>query len=182
MMAVSHAASPASGPDLRDIHIPSPPPWWPPAPGWWMVAVLIVVAGTVLLWWWRRRHQRHRAEQAILAELDSLAIREQARPQALATGLHQLLRRVALQMDANAARQHGKDWRQTLASMPVDARTVETLVQLETVMYRPAAPFDSEAAVEAARRWLICAWRRHLRTRKAPVASSAPAATESGHA
>jgi hypothetical protein len=147
-----------------------------------MVAVLLLVASVVLFWWWRRQRQRRRAEHIILAELDSLATREQARPQALAAGLHQLLRRAALQLDANTARQYGKDWRQTLASVPVDARTVETLAQLETVMYRPASSFDSDAAVEATRRWLVCAWRRRFKNNRTLTASSASTATESGHA
>ena len=34
----------ASGPDLRDIHLPPTPSWWPPAPGWWLLAIVVLIA------------------------------------------------------------------------------------------------------------------------------------------
>jgi hypothetical protein len=147
-----------------------------------MVAVLMLAAAIGLFWWWRKRRQRHRAEQALLAELDSLVARTRGSSQELAAGLHQLLRRAARRLDASAARQHGENWRQTLASLPVDAGTVETLSALEAAMYRPDAFFDSDVAVEATRRWLIAAWRRRIRAHSTSTASPAPTATESGHA
>jgi hypothetical protein len=146
------------------------------------VAVLVLAAAIVLFWWWRKRYQRHQAEQAMLAELELLVAHAQGKPQELATGLHQLLRRAALRLDSSAVRQRGEDWRHTLASVSVDARTVETLVAMESAMYRPTASFDVDAVVEATRRWLIAAWRRRIKSNHTRPASPVSTATESGHA
>lgn len=154
------------GPELRDIHLPPVPPWWPPAPGWWLLAVFalgLVLAGVWLLLRMRKR-QQHRAR--ILAEVDALASRHATDAQALAAGLHQLLRRVTRTQDPAAVRLRGEAWREVLARVPVDGPTLERLLALEPAMYRPQ-PYDTHAMLEAVRCWLRAAlaprsrrWRR----------------------
>lgn len=144
------------GPELRDIHLPPAPSWWPPAPGWWLLAILLLVLAVAGVWWWRRARMRRRRRARILAEVDALAARHAADAQALAAGLHQLLRRVARAQDPDAARLRGEAWREVLARVPVDPSTLERLLALEPAMYRPQ-PYDTHAMLEAVRRWLHAA-------------------------
>ena len=149
------------GPVLRDIHLPPPPPWWPPAPGWWLLALLVLLslAGMVLVW--RRAARLRRQRARTLAEVDALAARHADDPQALAAGLHQLLRRVARLRDPTAVRLRGEAWREALSATPVDPDTLDRLLTLELAIYRRQA-YDREAMVEAVRSWL----RSALATRK----------------
>jgi hypothetical protein len=156
-----------NGPTLRDIHLPPAPPWWPPAPGWWLLAALglLLVAGGVLLW--RRAQRRRRYRARILAEVDALAARHEGDAQALAAGLHQLLRRVARSHDPAAARLRGEAWRDALARVPVGADTLQRLLALEPAMYRPR-PYDIPATLAAVRQWLGAALAmRERRARRA---------------
>jgi Flp pilus assembly protein TadB len=145
-----------SGPSLRDIHLPPEPSWWPPAPGWWVLAALLLALLLVGIWWWRRQRRALRQRRLVWRELDALARQHQADgdAMALATGLHQLLRRVARRHDAQATRQRGDHWRRTLARVPVDAAVLEQLLALEQRIYRPASSFDHVVALAAARQWL----------------------------
>jgi cbb3-type cytochrome oxidase subunit 3 len=154
------AAAQPNGPVLRDIHLPPSPSWWPLAPGWWFLIVLALLAVGLAIWWWRRQRRRHAEEKQVLAEVDQVLALRREQPQALASGLHQLLRRGALRIDATAAQQRGDAWRQTLAMMPVDADTLGQLDALEAAMYKPGAPLDADAAASATRRWLQLAWRK----------------------
>lgn len=160
------AATQPNGPLLRDIHLPPQPSWWPPAPGWWMLTLLVVVASGIVLWWWRGRRRRREDERRVLAEVDAALALWREQPQALAAGLHQLLRRGAARLDPFATRQRGEDWRSTLARMPVDAATLAQLERIELAMYRPDAALDADAAAEATRRWLRLAWRSGSRRRR----------------
>jgi hypothetical protein len=144
------------GPALRDIHLPPAPPWWPPAPGWWMLAVLLLMAAIAGVWLWLRARRERRRRAGILAEVDALAARHADDPPALATGLHQLLRRAARLHDPAAARLCGEAWREALARVPVDADTLQRLLALEPAMYR-RQPYDATAALDATRRWLRAA-------------------------
>lgn len=144
------------GPQLRDIHLPPTPPWWPPAPGWWLLAALVLGLIGVGVWLLLRARQRRQRRARILAEVDALARRHAADAQALAAGLHQLLRRVVRTRDPAAARLSGEAWREALACVPVDAPTLERLLVLEHAMYR-RQPFDTHAMLEAVRRWLRAA-------------------------
>ncbi|MGN2243923.1 DUF4381 family protein [Frateuria sp. GZRR33] len=153
------------GPALRDIHLPPAPPWWPPAPGWWLLAALGLVLLGIGVWLSLRARKRRQRRARILAEVDALAARHAADAQALAAGLHQLLRRVARTADPAAARLSGEAWRATLARVPVDAPTLQRLFTLERAMYRPQ-PYDTHAMLDAVRRWLRSALaprRRRLR-------------------
>lgn len=167
---VSPAASPPSGPSLRDIHLPPEPSWWPPAPGWWALAALSLVLLLVATWLWRRHRRVLHQRQQVLLELDRLVLRHQREGDqvALARGLHQLLRRVARRHDVSAAQQRGAAWRQTLARMPVDAATLDRLLALDQQIYRPPSSFNHAAAVVAARQWLRLALKPATWKRTAP--------------
>ena len=150
------ATAPSQGPKLRDIHLPPEPSWWPPAPGWWMLAALLVALLLVGAWLWRRRQRTVRQGAQVLTELDRLMLQYQhdSDQATLASGLHQLLRRVARRHDALATQQRGEAWRQTLARVPVDAATLDRLLALDQAIYRPQLMFDHLAAVAAVRQWL----------------------------
>jgi ABC-type nickel/cobalt efflux system permease component RcnA len=160
-------AAPVSGPSLRDIHLPPEPSWWPPAPGWWLLAGLLMLALLGAIWLWRKHRRAQQQRRQVLHELDRLVMQHQrdGDQAALASGLHQLLRRVARKHDALAAQQRGEAWRQTLARMPVDAVTLGRLLALDQQIYRPPSSFDHAAAVTAVRQWLRLAlkpatWKR----------------------
>jgi hypothetical protein len=153
----SHAATAgASGPSLRDIHLPAAPSWWPPAPGWWLLAAIVLLLGVMTAWAWRRHRRAQRRRKQVLDELEQLVCRHHGdgSPAALLQGLHQLLRRVARQHDADAIRQRGGAWRETLARVPVDAATLDQLVALDRLIYQPPGEGDREAIVAAVGQWL----------------------------
>src|SRR5471032_2731805 len=102
--------APTQGPKLRDIHLPPDPSWWPPAPGWWALTVLFLVMLLAGAWLWRRRLQLVRQRAQVLAELDRLLLQHQhdGDQAMLASGMHQLLRRVARRHDALATQQRGE--------------------------------------------------------------------------
>lgn len=162
---------PSPGPQLREIHLPPAPSWWPPAPGWWMLAVLLLALSLLGIGWWRRRRRVLHRHRQVLDELERIAgqHRRDGDGLALASDLHQLLRRVARQHDAQAARQRGDAWRQTLARVPVDAATLQQLLALDQRIYRLPASFDHAASVAAVRTWLRLALK---------PASWKPSATE----
>jgi hypothetical protein len=146
----------AQGPVLRDIHLPPDPSWWPPAPGWWVLATLLLIALLAGVWLWRRHRRTLRRNARVVAELERFAQQHQQDRDhaALASGLHQLLRRVARRHESLAAQQRGPAWRTTLARMPVDDATLDRLLSLETAMYRPPQSFDAMAVTAAVRLWL----------------------------
>ena len=152
------AATQPNGPLLRDIHLPPQPSWWPPAPGLWMLTLLVMVASGIALWWWRGRRRRREDERRVLAEVDAALALWREQPQALAAGLHQLLRRGAARLDPLATRQRGEDWRSTLARMPVDAATLAQLERIEPAIYRRDGALDADAAELAALVALAAAW------------------------
>lgn len=155
------------GPALRDIHLPASPSWWPPAPGWWLLVALALLLAAGGAWLWLRARRRRRYRAGILGQVDALAACHAGDPQALAAGLHQLLRRVARLHDPAAARLRGEAWRTVLASVPVDAHTLDRLLGLESAMYRPQ-PYDTTATLDAVRDWLRAALGRQAwRARRA---------------
>ncbi len=167
--AASTGAAP--GPSLRDIHLPADPSWWPPAPGWWLLAVLALVALAFFVWGWRRHRRVRSRRQQILDELDQLVrqTRDEGDQAALVRDLHQLLRRVARQHDAQAALQRGEAWRQTLARVPVDGAALEQLLALDELIYRPSSACDDDALVAAVRQWLRLAVKPSNWNAAAPV-------------
>lgn len=180
--AASAPAVPAkAGPVLRDIHLPPEPSWWPPAPGWWMLAVLLLLLLAFALWHVHKRRQRQARLALVLAEVDTWAIHSADDAAALAAGLHQLLRRVARQYDPGAVQKHGEAWRQALAVIPVEKQTLDRLMVLETVMYRPQVSFDQAAVIAATRQWLARALRHTHKTARAAPSPGLPARMESDH-
>jgi hypothetical protein len=173
--AATSSTTAQAGPTLRDIHMPPAPSWWPPAPGWWLLAGLILAALGYALWRWSRRSPRKPAHRAwLMLELDQLTQRhrEDADHTALATELHQLLRRVAIESAPEAASMRGIAWTQTLARVPVDGAIVDRLATIESAIYDPTANFDADAALDAARQWLALA---------ATPANWKPLVTEQSH-
>lgn len=149
----------ANGPVLRDIHLPPDPSWWPPAPGWWILALVLLVAAAAGWWLWRR-HRRARIWRAlVLREVDQLSRQHvlDGDSTALASGLHQLLRRVAREQDPHATQQRGEAWQATLARVPVSEATRKQLFALEQQVYRRPESFDAKAAMGAVRQWLAAA-------------------------
>lgn len=156
MQMAPSTGAPPPGPELRDIHLPPEPSWWPPAPGWWVLGALLLALLLVGIWWWRgHRRVRHR-RQRVLRELDHMVLQHQhdGDASALASGLQQLLRRVARQHDTQATRQRGDAWRRTLARVPIDASSLQYLQALDERIYQPSGTFDHAAAVAAVRQWL----------------------------
>lgn len=155
--SVAKAATAAPpGPALRDIHLPPAPSWWPPAPGWWVLAVLALLIVVAAVYGWRRRVARVARGRRLLAEVDALAeayaVDEDR--SALASALHQLLRRAARQIDPAAATRQNGAWRATLASVPVEAYVVDYLMQLDQALYRPDAAFEVPPVLHAMKHWL----------------------------
>lgn len=145
-----------SGPSLRDIHLPAAPSWWPPAPGWWLLAAIVSLLVVIAAWAWHRHRRAQRRRKQVLDELEQLVCRhrDDGSPAALLQDLHQLLRRVARQHDADAIRQRGGAWRKTLARVPVDAASLDQLVALDRLIYQPPGEGDREAIVAAVGQWL----------------------------
>jgi hypothetical protein len=148
-------------PELRDIHVPADPSWWPPAAGWWLLAVLVLALLFAAALAWRSARRRVRARRLAWQELEACRLRHarDADDVRLATGLHQLLRRVARLHDPDAVRQQGAAWRATLQRVPVTAGVLQQLLALEQAMYRGDAPFDPPQALAAVRTWLALALR-----------------------
>jgi hypothetical protein len=146
--------SPAEGPVLRDIHLPSPPGWWPPAPGWWVLAAVCIVCLVAAMWYLRKARVRRRQQQAILHELDRYVAAADGNGAALAASLSHFLRRMALRDTPEAAAYEGERWLEYL-----DARgaTDEFRRGIGRVLveapYRPAMNYDTTALTALVRRW-----------------------------
>jgi hypothetical protein len=157
---------PKDGLILRDIHVPPAPSWWPPAPGWWLLFGMVGLTLIVAWVFYRSVHQKRRARQRILAEIEQLAARHPDDDAAYAASLHQLLRRAARRYAGDAHLTQGEHWRQVLARIPVDDATLDALMTLDARMYQPHADFDRQRVQSAAKNWLDAALR-HAKTAEA---------------
>mgnify|MGYP001164736550 CR=1 FL=1 len=168
LLAMAQPAAPASGPALRDIHLPPAPPWWPPAPGWWLLAALLLVGVVLGFLGWRRRAARRRLRRRLLARVDRIdaAWRSGRDPARLAAALQQLLHRVVRGAGAAPATSDPAAWRAALARVAVDAASLDCLAALQRAQYQPAPDIDADAALAAARRWLAASARRGTDRRK----------------
>lgn len=155
MTFVLPAPAAPPGPALRDIHLPPAPSWWPPAPGWWMLAGVLLIILLLLARARYRYRQRIKRCQRLHAEVDALVRRYgDADTGALASALHQLLRRAASLLDPDAVSQSAATWRATLARLPMTDAAIDRLMQLDQAIYNPGARFEREPTVAAIKQWL----------------------------
>jgi hypothetical protein len=106
---------------LRDIHGPDAVGWWPPAPGWWLVALGALLAAWLLLaaarfvWRYPFFTWHHDAWRRLVGLRRALATDS---PAEVATGLSELLRRVAMARLGrdSCAGLAGDDWLAWLAA------------------------------------------------------------------
>lgn len=143
----------ASGPVLRDIHLPTAA-WWPLAPGWWLLVALVlllVVAGA----WFARWRARRRPLAAALREVDRLAaaFARDADIAALVDGASRLLRRIARRIEPAVASAHGEVWRAFVHASAGDADTRKALDALLAARYRAQPALDAEALLTALHTW-----------------------------
>ncbi len=164
--------NPASGPELRDIHLPPAPVWWPPAPGWWVLALIVLVAFVVLAWRVQRRLRHRRWLARVQAQLARIAAAHASGLSALETAgeISRLLRRASLRIEPAAAALGGDAWLDFLDARwpPAEAargpfRNGPGRVLVDAQYRRPSAdvvPADEVAALLAlARRWLAWTFR-----------------------
>lgn len=154
----------ASGPALRDIHVP-PASWWPPAIGWWLLAALVLIGITVSVLLVMRYRRRLHPRRAVRREFERLAAcYAQGRDaHALAAGLSKLLRRIALMIEPAAAARDSIEWRAFLASHAPGAFDDAQLATLLEAPYRPHPAFDAEALLASTRTWCERALRKGVR-------------------
>lgn len=146
----------SAGPPLRDIHMPAPPGWWPPAPGWWALAGIVLLIVLVVLWrrlGGRGSRRRWREVSGELAQLDEQYDKDHD-GSAYASGVSQLLRRVARLYLPDAASATGEAWHAAVRQLAPDAASAQTLQELDASIYRPHADLDVPAITAAARQWL----------------------------
>lgn len=146
---------------LRDIHLPPAVSWWPPAPGWWVLLLLGCLLLPACWYGWRRFHMRHRqpTQKALLAaamrELADLDKGIRAGDPAAMASLSSLMRRVAVQLDGEAAGLTGDAWLQWL-----DSRwqrhdfTAGASLSLSEAPYRPISAADAARLSGLCREWL----------------------------
>jgi hypothetical protein len=149
--------NPATGPDLRDIHLPPPPGWWPPAPGWWIVAAIILAIAIYISIKVYISTKRRRVQRAIIAELDRCIADNRGDSAALAASLSLFLRRLALRSAPEAASYSGEKW---VAYLDRQSGTDDFSRGVGRVLldapFRPSHHYDAAA--------LMALVRRHART------------------
>ena len=165
--------TPASGPALRDIHLPPAPSWWPPAPGWWLLAVFACMLLFFAVRWLLRRQRERRWRRQIHAELERIAATHTAQTDSaqLAAQVSQLLRRASRLIEPGAVALRDDAWLAFLdaqlpamqaAAAPFRSGAGRALIDAP---YRraadPAMPaFDTHALLDLARIWLDAALPR----------------------
>ena len=146
--------NPATGPDLRDIHLPPPPGWWPPAPGWWIVAALILAAAIYISLKVYISAKRRRVRRAILGELDRCIADSRGDAVALAASLSLFLRRLALRSTPEAAAYNGERWVAYLdRQVGTDDFSRGVGRALLDAPFRPRQHYDANALTALVRRY-----------------------------
>lgn len=146
--------SPASGPILRDIHLPPPPAWWPPAPGWWLLAILTVLCCIVAFVKIREALCSARIRKAVLAELDRCIDNARQDPVRLAAALSQFLRRMALRDTPAAAAFTDERWLGYLDSRTDGDEFARGVGRaLLDAPFRITHAYDAPALIALVRRW-----------------------------
>ena len=149
--------NPATGPELRDIHLPPAPGWWPPAPGWWMVAAIVLAVLVFICIKVIFSTRRRRLRQAVMAELDRSVDAAGGDPALLAAALSSFLRRMALRTTPEAAAFTGERW---IAYLDRQSRSDEFSRGIGRVLLD--APYQSQMRYDAAA--LIALVKRFVRT------------------
>jgi hypothetical protein len=147
--------NPASGPVLRDIHLPPPPGWWPLAPGWWVLAVICILCAVATVIKLRKVYLCRRRRRAVLDELDRSIEGAHGDPAALAAALSRFLRRMTLDESAAAAAYTGQRWLDHLDAGS-DCREFSQGIGrvLIEAPFRPVPQhYDSAALIALVRRW-----------------------------
>jgi len=159
----------ATGPHLRDIHLP-PVSWWPPAIGWWLLAVAVLSALIAAVFIWLRGRNARVLRRAARDELKMLGARhaQDCDNVALAAGLSRLLRRIALLLQPDVVANGESAWREFLSTRAQAAFTNEQVEVLIDAPYRPHASFDAAALIEATRQWCERALRPRVGTARDP--------------
>lgn len=152
--------TPTSNADLplRGIHLPDPISWWPPAIGWFIAAGLVVLAIGLGVIWWVQRQERQRSAiiRQALAELDSIAARNQDNKCQLVQDLSALIRRVAMQQygRTHTASLTGASWTEFLKYSGKRGMSDELARALSEMPYRPVENVNSEQLVLQVRQWI----------------------------
>ncbi len=147
--------NPATGPELRDIHLPPPPSWWPPAPGWWLLAVLALGVLIFAIVYAYKLLQRRRHRLALLAEFERMVAAVQDDRSALASALSTFLRRLALRRTPASAAMSGEAWLAHLdGSIGSDEFSAGVGRVLLDAPYRVRADYDATALIALVRRML----------------------------
>ncbi|MGA8277087.1 MAG: DUF4381 domain-containing protein [Rhodanobacteraceae bacterium] len=154
--------NPATGPQLRDIHLPPMPSWWPPAPGWWLLGALLLGALVIASVWLLRRWRVWRWRRRIDSELAEIAAAHDASADGprLAAAISQMLRRGTLLVERRAAALPGEAWLEFLDARigGQDFRRGAGRALIDAP-YRRAVEVDAPALTALARRWLARALR-----------------------
>jgi hypothetical protein len=142
----------ATGPALRDIHLPPPPGLWPPAPGWWLLGAAVLLGAGFLVWGWRRARRRRRRRDAVWAELRAVrnAWLRHADAQRLGAELSRFLRRLSRAVEPRSAALAGAEWMHFL-DRHGDGFKDQAQALLEAP-YRPGANVDADALYAAVER------------------------------
>jgi len=146
---------------LHPIHLPAPVSWWPPAPGWWLLLLLLIVLIVVAWYVWkkqRKRSDRPSQKQMIAAalhEYDSVDAAIRSGDTAAPAQLSALMRRVAIQMDTDAAGMTGEAWLAWLDSRwPRNDFSSGAGRMLSDLPYRRATAADIQNLSRICRDWL----------------------------
>jgi hypothetical protein len=166
-MTAAATPTPVPGPELRDIHLPPAPSWWPPAPGWWVLAALVLVALFFGVRWLLRRRRERAWRRRVHGELERIATSHaaQADPARVAVEVSQLLRRVSMMIEPQAAALRDEAWLEFLDAQWPPARVENAPfrgVVGRTLLDAPyrrtddasANAVDAHALLDLARAWL----------------------------
>lgn len=147
---------------LHDIHLPTAISWWPPAPGWWGLLVLVLLLTAFSGWMLYQsyhseaaRLQRRRRQMFAAAggELDQIAQHQDSQQSIVAISI--LLRRVAVQLDPQAAGLAGNAWLKWLdEKWERDDFSAGYGRILIDAPYRRAEGMESAKVVALCRQWL----------------------------
>ncbi|MEO7431032.1 MAG: DUF4381 domain-containing protein [Dokdonella sp.] len=167
MSAAAATSTPIPGPELRDIHLPPAPSWWPPAPGWWILAALVLVALFFATRWLVRRKRERAWRRRVHAELERIATSHAAQPDParVAIEVSQLLRRVSMMIEPEAAALRDDAWLAFLDAQWPKKRADDAPFRGEvgrTLLDAPyrrtgdasGKPVDARALLDLARSWL----------------------------